>query len=289
MPSESVQQILAVFEVGLLLAGAFLLLRLAVDPARRSRWLHANNLPSWPLSVADFAALLVLLFGCALFLQTAGRTLLGDIISKTTDRPAMEVIFYGTTFHVGVLLGWVLFPGTRRRWLANAGAVPAPTIVPPGPRLSWAKVLRYGAGTVLAVFPLLVLLNLGWLFMLHQLGLPDEPQDLIAIFSHAKSPFVIAGLLLVACVIAPLSEELIFRAGLYRFCRQRMGRTGALLICGGVFGAVHANLAGFLPLALLGAGLALAYEVTGDIRVAVAAHGLFNLLNTIFVFSSFPQ
>jgi membrane protease YdiL (CAAX protease family) len=89
--------------------------------------------------------------------------------------------------------------------------------------------------------------------------------------------------------VAPLNEELLFRAGLYRFCRQRISRGWALAICGVLFGAVHANLAGFLPLALLGAGLALAYEATGDIRVTIVAHGLFNLINTIFVFSSFPQ
>jgi membrane protease YdiL (CAAX protease family) len=71
----------------------------------------------------------------------------------------------------------------------------------------------------------------------------------------------------------------------YRFCRQRLGRGVALVISGVSFGALHANWAGFLPLALLGMGLALAYEATGSIRVPVIAHGLFNL-NTVLVLLS---
>jgi len=130
--------------------------------------------------------------------------------------------------------------------------------------------------------PLLALLSFGWTFLLRKMGLPDEPQDLIAIFSNTRSPWVIAGMFLVACVLAPLNEELVFRAGLYRFCRQKLGRNWALLLSGCLFGALHGNLAGFLPLALLGAGLAIAYEATGDIRVTIVAHGLFNL-NTILV------
>jgi membrane protease YdiL (CAAX protease family) len=92
-------------------------------------------------------------------------------------------------------------------------------------------------------------------------------------------------MLLVACVLAPVYEELLFRAGLYRFCRQRLGRGWALLISGVCFGALHGNWAGFLPLALLGMGLAVAYEATGSIRVAIIAHGLFNL-NTVLILLS---
>jgi membrane protease YdiL (CAAX protease family) len=62
-----------------------------------------------------------------------------------------------------------------------------------------------------------------------------------------------------------------------------------LLISGCLFGALHGNWAGFLPLALLGAGLALAYEATGDIRVTVVAHGLFNLNTILVVLSGLTQ
>ncbi len=289
MPTEPAQQILAAFEIGLLLAGALLVLRLGLNPGQRARWLGTNRLPAWPLAPFEFVTLVLLVLGGGVFLQATVRILFGSAVSHAADKAGLEVFLYGTGFHAGALLGWGAFPVLRRYWYADAGASPPPPPANVTASLPWPKVLLYGTVTVLMVFPLLVLINLGWLALLHRLGLPDEPQDLIAIFAHTKSPLVIAGLLLVACVVAPLNEELLFRAGLYRFCRQRLTRGWSLLICGVLFGAVHFNLAGFVPLALLGAWLALAYEATGDIRVAVTAHALFNLINTIFVFSGLGQ
>jgi CAAX protease family protein len=86
-------------------------------------------------------------------------------------------------------------------------------------------------------------------------------------------------------VLAPMMEELLFRAGLYRFCRQCLGRGSALVISGALFGAIHANWAGFLPLAFLGVMLALAYEATGSIAVPIVAHAFFNFINIISIVS----
>ncbi|MEJ1971549.1 MAG: CPBP family intramembrane glutamic endopeptidase [Lacunisphaera sp.] len=116
----------------------------------------------------------------------------------------------------------------------------------------------------------------------------DEPQELIAIFSQTKSAPVIAGMLFVACVLAPLSEETLFRAGLYRAIRQKLGRPPAMLISALLFGVQHQNWAGFLPLAALGMLLALVYEATGSIRVPVIAHALFNLNTILIVLSGLP-
>jgi hypothetical protein len=171
----------------------------------------------------------------------------------------------------------------RKGWYADYGAaVPAE---PPAPARPWAQVLRIAGFTLLAAMPVLIIVNLGWTLLLKKLGLPEEPQDLIAVFANTKSPFVVAGMLLVACGLAPLYEELLFRSGLYRVCRQRMGRNAALLLSGGLFGAAHANWASFLPLAVLGMVLALAYEATGDIRVPIVVHGLFNLNTVLLVLS----
>ena len=48
-------------------------------------------------------------------------------------------------------------------------------------------------------------------------------------------------------------------------------------------------IAGILPLAMLGMLLALVYEATGSIRVAIIAHGLFNLNTIILLLSGLTQ
>ncbi|MBI2814793.1 MAG: CPBP family intramembrane metalloprotease [Opitutae bacterium] len=286
MPIEPAQSALALFEICLLLSGAGLVLWLVFDPAARARWLGTNALPPAPIAPVDFVLAAALVFLTGFAAQAVAQAWLGPVLSKSADQQGLALFSYQVANYAGALLAWrLLFPSLRRTW-AFAPEPPRPV---PGPALPWPRALRYAAGTLLAMLPLVLLVNLGWSTAVDALGLPNTPQDVIAIFTRTRSPWVIAGMLLVACVLAPIYEELLFRAGLYRFCRQRLGRGWALGLSGVSFGALHANWAGFLPLAGLGMGLALAYEATGSIRVAIMAHALFNLNTVLVLLSGLPD
>ena len=84
-------------------------------------------------------------------------------------------------------------------------------------------------------------------------------------------------------IIAPLTEELIFRAGLFRYLRTRVPRWIALLAPATIFAALHSNLVAFVPLLLLGVLFSLAYERTGRISVTIVAHSLFNLHTILLI------
>ncbi len=283
MPTEPAQLALALFEVCLLLAGAGLVLWVVFTRAARTRWLGTNALPLSAMGLADLilCGVLILLTGFAG--QAVAQLSLGTIIARAHDHQGLALFVYSMANYAGAFLAWrFLFPSLRRSWaLHSTPPLPASR----APALPWLIALRYAAGTLLVVLPLLAAISLGWNFLVEKMHLPNAPQDVIAIFANTRSPLVITGMLLVACVLAPIYEELLFRAGLYRFCRQKLGRGWALLISGICFGALHANVAGFVPLAMLGMGLALAYEATGSIRVPIIAHGLFNL-NTVLILLS---
>lgn len=286
MALESAQSALAAFEVGLLLSGAGLVLWLVFNPAARTRWLGTNALPAALIAPIDFVLAAALVFLTGFAAQAAAQAWLGPVLAQAADQPGRALFVYSVANYAGALLAWrVMFPPLRRTW-AFAPEAPRPAAAP---SLPWAQVLHQAAGALLAMLPLLVLLNLGWSAVVDALGLPNTPQDVIAIFTSTRSPWVITGMLLVACVLAPVYEELLFRAGLYRFCRQKLGRGWALGISGLCFGALHGNWAGFLPLAGLGMGLALVYEATGSIRVAIVAHALFNLNTVLVLLSGLPQ
>lgn len=288
MPTDPVQLSLAILEITLLLAGAGLVLWLLVNPVLRQRWLQTAALPHWSVTLPEFLFFILLVLAGGFIGQTVVHSTLGDLIARSPDKVGLEVFAYGAAMHGGLLLGWLLFPLLRRRLYSDYGTVPpVPSRQAPGE--TWTVTLRHAFGTLLVALPVLTLLSLGWTELLRACGLPDEPQDLIARFAESKSVFVIGGMLLVACVMAPLSEELLFRAGLYRFIRQKIGRTPALLISSLCFGALHGNWAGFLPLAVLGMLLALVYEATGSIRVVIVAHGLFNLNTILIVLSGLPE
>ena len=239
-----------------------------------------GRLTYWPMEGFELALLIVLIFLSGMVSQLLFVHFLGETVKASADRKGLELAVYGFATHGGGLLGWPVFFLLRRRLFASYNTTPPapPATAPAGS--SWIQAFRDGVVTLLTALPLVFLTSLSWHALLNLLGLPEDPQDLIAIFNDTHSHYVIAGMLAVACILAPMNEELLFRRGLYHFLRQRFGRIIALSVSASLFGLMHLNLAGFLPLAVLGVMLALAYERTGDIRVPIIAHSLFNL-NTI--------
>jgi membrane protease YdiL (CAAX protease family) len=110
-------------------------------------------------------------------------------------------------------------------------------------------------------------------------------------FANAESPWLFGTMLALAVVIAPLTEELVFRAGLFRYFRMRMPHGVALLVPALLFASLHVNwatlegLASLLPLVALAVMFSLAYERTGQIGTSIVAHALFNLNTVVLILS----
>lgn len=279
---------LSAVEVLAILGGAFLVIRQFASPVRRSALLQSNRLGHWPITGVEVALLLLLVFLLAITGQSLAALAFQRALRAVPDPAAAEVAVYGLAFHLAGLAGWPVFHLLRRRLYADYQAAP-PEPEPATSAPFWPDSVRLGVAAVLMALPLLTVTGLGWGALLHALGLPEEPQDLIAIFGRARSPLVVAGMLGVACVVAPVNEEFIFRRGLFRFLRQRFGRLAAFAVSSLLFATLHLNWASFLPLAVFGFVLAAAYEATGDIRVSIIAHGLFNLNTVVYILSGLPQ
>lgn len=280
MALSSFQITILSFEILGLAYGSLLLARFLNLPGFKPVGSVSGRLAYWPMEGFEISLLIVLIFLIGALSQVLLAYFFGETVKASADRKGLEIAVYGLATHGGGLLAWPLFFLLRRQLFAEYNTTPPAASGPTLARAHWAQALRDGFITLLTALPLVLLVSVSWHALLNLLGLPGAPQDLIAIFNDTQSPYVVAGMLVVACVLAPLNEELLFRRGLYHFLRQRFGRIVALTVSASLFGLLHMNLAGFLPLASLGVMLALAYERTGDIRVPIIAHGLFNL-NTI--------
>jgi membrane protease YdiL (CAAX protease family) len=110
----------------------------------------------------------------------------------------------------------------------------------------------------------------------HDLIVNPEQQAIVSEFPH--SAFGAAMFILVAVVMAPLFEEIVFRGFLFRGFANSWGWMWGALASAAIFGAAHLQLDVFLPLAALGFVLAWAYHRTGSLWTCITMHALFNLI-----------
>ena len=84
-------------------------------------------------------------------------------------------------------------------------------------------------------------------------------------------------------VVAPVVEETFFRGFVYGWMRRRLNVPTAAVLSGCFFALLHFQAVIFLPLAVLGVGLALLYEYSGSLLPGMIVHGLFNLVEIFFI------
>lgn len=259
-------------ETVLLLAGCVLLWHHGLSPAGRAATLaRTQTMPRWPLSLGDFFFFLWCVICGGLLAWFAA----GALQRAVHFSPAMTTVVGGGAFDLGMLAGIIVF----KALFDHSPAVADETLRGPG------RVAAAGGATFLIALPPLLVCSALWQQLLQLLHVPAPPQDLIDIFLKTKSPLPLALLILLAVVIAPVTEELIFRGGIFRWARGRLPRWAALLLPAVLFAALHGNLASFAPLIVLGIVLALAYERSGTILVPIIAHGLFNLHTIVLLLS----
>nr|WP_295949324.1 type II CAAX endopeptidase family protein [uncultured Agathobaculum sp.] len=107
-----------------------------------------------------------------------------------------------------------------------------------------------------------------------------QPVDVVSeTFGMLPLPVILLG----ACILGPVCEELLFR-GLLAGRLARYGQKPAALVSALLFGLYHANLSQFFYAFALGLLLAYAYFYTGTLRAPIALHMLFNFFGSFIVF-----
>lgn len=164
-------------------------------------------------------------------------------------------------------------------------------------RGSWRE-LGFRAPPVLAIlltpvlFPLQLALAGGANYVVQSIaGSFENPQIDALIDPRGFSWTNFALVFVVAAIIAPVVEELLFRGLLYQWLRARLGRTAAVLLSAAIFSVVHVIPLLFPALFLIGIVLALAFEFGRSLWVSITLHFLQNALAVaaIFFIQANPQ
>ncbi len=114
------------------------------------------------------------------------------------------------------------------------------------------------------------------------LGERAESQKIIEFFINSvaqSNPWQIAATAAAGILIAPATEEFLFRGYIYGTVRRYLGPIAAILLSSALFALIHMNLLSLPSLFVLAICFALAYEATGSLLVPMAMHAFFNALN----------
>jgi membrane protease YdiL (CAAX protease family) len=146
------------------------------------------------------------------------------------------------------------------------------------------RALSTGIILLLAATPLLLLAEA---LTQKLFGSGSSRQEIVDLFNSSQTIQQRVLIIVLAVVVAPISEEFIFRFFIYGVLRRYTGIVFGLVFNAALFAAAHNHLPSAAPLFVLGACFTLAYEWSGSILVSMAMHTLFNSVQLIFL--AFPD
>lgn len=104
----------------------------------------------------------------------------------------------------------------------------------------------------------------------------DGKQEVVKAFETTQDPVNLFLLAFMASVVAPVTEEIIFRGYVYPVAKRYCGVVAAALGSSLLFALIHYNAVGLIPLAFLSILMTVAYEKTRSIWMPIAIHMAFN-------------
>lgn len=112
-------------------------------------------------------------------------------------------------------------------------------------------------------------------------------QETVEALQQSESTVQVAFSIVMACIAAPLVEELLFRGYMYGALKKATNPIFSAVIIGALFAVVHGNLPALLPLWAFSILLCCAYEWTRCLWVPIGMHAFFNGANILLM--RFPE
>lgn len=266
------------------LAIAFVSLFLWCSKSRRNNLDFGQpqtRLHAWKLTWVDFGIFLFAVFMAVFISQSLASIWLPDVPDSDESQglDPLSAIVSILTLQCPILITYFAF----QKYYASDYALKLNLSL-----RHWLEDLKESFWTFLQYLPIIWLCSLLWtlfLSLLQKLSIIGEfpVQAIIELLANDLPLSQMVLFAAFAIILAPLVEEILFRACLYRFLKGKTSLIAAQWISALAFALVHANLAAFLPLVLIGFILVRIYESTGSIYQAIFFHAFFNANSFLFL------
>lgn len=150
-------------------------------------------------------------------------------------------------------------------------------------RLSLRAMLTWAIGGALAA--ILTVQAAAWLwqeFILSPAWDTAGEQPLVRLLRESPDMSLRLAIALSACLIQPITEEVIFRGYFYPAVKRHTDGGFAAIASSVVFAVLHMHVPTLGPLFVMGLLLVLAYELSGSLWIPIAIHAIFNTTTVVF-------
>jgi uncharacterized protein len=200
-------------------------------------------------------------------------TVLSLVMPQQGDQNA-QVTTFAAAFMVAVTVlvdGWFAFWAwfySLRRWHLPAASL---GLRRPAKRIFWLV-----PAALVAVY----VVNLAYEALYQALsGHATPPQEIVDSFPHSAAGVVLFAIL--AVVVAPFFEEVVFRGFLFQGLASSFGLVPGVVVSAAVFGAIHGQLTVVVPLFVLGVALAWVFHSAKSLWACIALHAVFNGISVL--------
>jgi membrane protease YdiL (CAAX protease family) len=147
------------------------------------------------------------------------------------------------------------------------------------------KSLLLAVGVLVLALPVILGLEQVSVLVLQKIGWPLEDQRAVELIVSAKSAWLRGYLAFFAIVLAPVSEEFMFRGVLFPFVKQLGHPKLAWFGVSFFFALIHLNAPTLVPLFVFALVLTWLYQKTDCLLASITAHSLFNTANLIILYT----
>ena len=240
-----------------------------VQLARRLWSRNRSQPPSSPPMAAPLTlpALMLFFFGGVVVLGNGG-----GILALSALRPWLQQAgSMGQAMATMLVYGAQALPGLAvLHWLRRSEGQSGWQWLQWG--LGW-RSLPMALGTLLLTLPLVLLASWGVSRLFPHVG---GSNPLLELVLNSRDWTALIFFALTACVLAPLYEELVFRATVLPTMARSYGAGVGVLLSSLLFAAAHLSLVEFLPLLILGLGLGWLRLRGGRLSACVLMHATWN-------------
>jgi membrane protease YdiL (CAAX protease family) len=231
-------------------------------------FINSQKEKNW-LALAFFFSSFFILFSF-IALQIGMRSFLGEKNTLSIE----DQTFWGLTFQ-GILLASTLLPA----FLFSQNLSMEEKLKFTNWKISYLPI---SAAILFLLLPLIAAVSLTVHLVLTKYGFHFETPEAMKLLQKARQP-QLSVIIFMMIILAPISEEILFRRVIFGYLEKIMGTTAACIVASALFASFHPNIFTFPSLFILGASFQLLYIKYRSLYPAVLLHALNNTVSSVFI------